>query len=139
MHVVTRQRFLKLADGQRETYAVEHLFYQAHPDEHAEQLQRARIPANEQFYASDKDAEGTGWIETPHVTMIRLEPVGDSREFAWARYHAFRFHRGNARKTSVIRGKEDFEEFVGQHPALRYVIEESLDSGYEIDVNAKRP
>lgn len=124
-HLVLRKRYLVGADHEEwRLSTVEYQFHRACPHEDHQAILQTKMPAVAPFYDSDtRDQEASGWIATPHVTVVWLEPSDDPPVFATAHYLAFRFHRGTAQGLSLIGGEEDFASFVGHHRPLRRLIE----------------
>lgn len=123
VHIITRSRQIVDASGRLlGRSAREQMVFLAHPEVHAHQVQRCLMPANQQFHNTDDSAGGGGWLSTPHMTIIKVEPRASSREVGWARYLAYRFHRDEAVTTSLIFGEDDFQQFVDHHPGLQRLL-----------------
>jgi hypothetical protein len=127
VQVFRRTRFLVGPDGRRrDVFAVEQIACRAHEYVHAGELNRGLIPAVASFYHQTVRADGEkcGMIDAPHLTLLRLSPIGRGYPplAAYAYYVALRFDPCQPWVASLISGREELESFIGNHPSLRRLV-----------------
>jgi hypothetical protein len=125
LHVTLRKRYLVDSNGRRQRqFATEQLLFRANADVHRNDLAGGLMPAvRPHHHKAPQAADFAGWIDTPHITLIRLDAIKkDCHDFAWADYIAYRFATGEPWKLSEIVGTEGFDSFVQHHPELERLL-----------------